>query len=258
MNTVRGLIRLGACLLVLMVGAPLVMGAALIPLRPRGAKLGNWIVVIGARLILRALAIRLVAKNQERLKQHRGFIFPNHHSALDVVILAAIHPIRFLSKAEIRPLPFIGWIAVAIETVFVQREDKQSRLEARNVLLDTPRYPPIALFPEGAIIPNGPLLSPFRYGAFAIAQQTQTPYIPGVFRYEQRELVHWGDESLLATLWRIASRPAGSLTVELLFLHPIHPRPDDDPELLALEAHGAILAVLQRDTVKQVVMEEGV
>jgi len=255
---IRALARMGLIALVFIIGTPLILLSSWLPLRPRQAKIGNWIVVVGARIILWALDIRLSIHNADRLKRHHGFIFPNHHSALDVIILAALIPIRFLSKAEIRSVPFIGWIAVAIDTVFVQREEKESRVEARNILLDTPRYPPIALFPEGAILVNSELLNPFRYGAFEIAQQSQTPYIPCVLRYEQRNLVHWGDESMVANVWRIAKRPDGRLTVEVVLLHVVHPRQDDEPHLLALETHGAMLAVLQRDEKMQVIMEEGI
>ena len=105
---------------------------------------------------------------------------------------------------------------------------------------------------------NDEWLNPFRYGAFEIAQQSQTPYIPCALRYEQRSLVHWGDESMVANIWRIARRPPGKLTVEVVLLHVVHPRQDDDPQLLALEAHGAMLAVLQQDEKQQVIMEEGI
>lgn len=254
----RALARAGLIVLVFLMGTPLVLVSSWLPLRPRQAKLGNWIVVIGARIILWALDVRLVVHNADRLKRHQGFIFPNHYSALDVIILAALTPVRFLSKAEIRTMPFIGWIAVAIDTVFVQREEKESRVQARNVLLDTPRYPPIALFPEGAILLNDEWLNPFRYGAFEIAQQSQTPYIPCALRYEQRQLVHWGDESMVSNIWRIARRPAGKLMVEVVLLHVVHPRQDDEPQLLALEAHGAMLAVLRQAEKQQVIMEEGI
>ena len=254
----RALARAGLIVLVFLTGTPLVLVSSWLPLRPRQAKLGNWIVVIGARIILWALDVRLVVHNADRLKRHQGFIFPNHYSALDVIILAALTPVRFLSKAEIRTMPFIGWIAVAIDTVFVQREEKESRVQARNVLLDTPRYPPIALFPEGAILLNDEWLNPFRYGAFEIAQQSQTPYIPCALRYEQRQLVHWGDESMVSNIWRIARRPAGKLMVEVVLLHVVHPRQDDEPQLLALEAHGAMLAVLRQAEKQQVIMEEGI
>lgn len=254
----RGLTRAGLILAVIWLGTPLVLLSAWLPLRPRQVKIGNWIVVIGARLILWSLDVQLIVHNAERLKRHQGFIFPNHHSALDALLLAALTPVRFLSKAEMRRVPFIGWIAIAIDTVFVQREEKESRLQARSELLDTPRYPPIALFPEGGILVTGELLNPFRYGAFEIAQQSQTPYIPCVLRYEQRDLVHWGDESMISNIWRIARRSTGRLTVEMVLLHVVHPHQDDDPQLLALEAHGAMLAVLQRDERRQVILEEGI
>ena len=254
----RGLARMALIALVFIIGTPLILVSSWLPLRSRQAKIGNWIVVLGARIILWALDVRMVIHNADRLKRHHGFVFPNHYSSLDVLILAALTPMRFLSKAEVRTVPFLGWVAVAIDTVFVQREEKESRLQVRTVLLDIPRYPPIALFPEGAILVNDEVLNPFRYGAFEIAQQSQTPYIPCALRYEQRKLVHWGDESMVANIWHIARRVPGPLMVEVVLLHVVHPTQDDDPQILALEAHGAMLAVLQQKEKQQIVIEEGI
>lgn len=93
--------------------------------------------------------IQIVCANPELFTQHQGFIFPNHISYLDIIVIVALTPSRFVAKAEVAKMPFIGWIAQQVQTVFVKRQDKRSRLQTREVLGTLTYYPPVVLFPEG-------------------------------------------------------------------------------------------------------------
>ncbi|WP_246262194.1 lysophospholipid acyltransferase family protein [Aromatoleum evansii] len=74
----------------------------------------------------------------------------NHISWLDIFVINAIAPSAFVSKAEVRAWPLIGWLAAKSETVFLRRG---SRGHAKIInaeigaLLDAGRN--VALFPEG-------------------------------------------------------------------------------------------------------------
>ncbi|NMG46042.1 1-acyl-sn-glycerol-3-phosphate acyltransferase [Aromatoleum toluvorans] len=74
----------------------------------------------------------------------------NHISWLDIFVINAIAPSAFISKAEVRTWPLIGWLAAKNETVFLRRG---SRGHAKIInaeigaLLDAGRN--VALFPEG-------------------------------------------------------------------------------------------------------------
>lgn len=74
----------------------------------------------------------------------------NHVSWLDIFVINAAWPAAFISKAEVRQWPLIGWLAAKNETVFLRRG---SRGHARIVngeiaaLLGQGRH--VALFPEG-------------------------------------------------------------------------------------------------------------
>ena len=244
MRYLLGVYRIIALVLVLGVSALLVLLSAVLPVRVRGARLSARIASWMCRTFLRILNVRVEVQEPERIIRHQGFLFPNHVSFIDPLALMALVPVRFLAKDAIRSWPLLGWIASAIDTVWVARGSKESRSQARTALLDVPRTPPIALFPEGGIHPTGLLLNPFRWGAFEIAVHSRMPYLTCAFVYEQRELVFWGDESLLAAIWRVASRRRGPLAVRLIPLRTVDPDPEDDPKLLAAEAHGAIESVL--------------
>lgn len=244
MNFLRGILRLSLCFLILFLGTLLILLLAPLPLTARGVRLSVWPMTWMARLCLWIFRVRVICTGCRRLRGHQGFVFPNHTSFVDVLLLLSVAPMRFLSKAELRGWPFIGWIAAAVGTVFVDRGDKRSREQARQALAGVALFPPVVLFPEGGIFPPANQLGPFRYGAFEIAAAAGAPYLPCVLTYDRLDVVFWGDESLLRTVWRLAARP-GPVMARLTPLHLIHPRPEDEPRRLALEAHGAMEAVLK-------------
>lgn len=243
METIRGLYRMSVTLLALLVSTLIILALSWLPLRVRGVRLAAWPAHGLARFLVRLYRVRLTCPDADRLRQHRGFIFPNHLSFFDIVLLASIWPVRFVSMAELRRWPLVGWIALAIDTVFVDRADKKSRQEARQRLAQAlSLYPPIVLFPEGGISNSG-ALQPFRYGAFEIAVQGSVPFLPCVFVYERWDVVGWTDEPLLTALWR-AARFGHPFNAQLRVLRAVRPLPTDSPQQLALETHGAMNAVL--------------
>lgn len=242
MRILRGTLRLIIFFILLIVVTLLVLITAWVPIRLKGARLSAWLLPPVCRLLLPLFNVQFTALEAERLTKHDGFIFPNHLSFLDIILLESIFPVRFLSKAEIANWPFIGWIARAVDTVFVNRENKESREQARDALAHLHTFPAVALFPEGGIYQPPTELKPFRFGAFEIAQAGCVPFIPAVFIYEPLDIVFWRDEPLLTAVWRFASRPE-PIKARLYLLRTIHPRPDDDPKQIALETHGAMAAV---------------
>lgn len=239
---IRGTVRLTIFFIMLLSTTLLVLATAWIPARVKGARLSAWLLPAVCRMLLRLFDVEFTVKEAERLTTHDGFIFPNHLSFLDIVLLESIFPIRFLSKAEIANWPFIGWIARAVDTVFVKREDKQSREKARDALAQLHTFPAVALFPEGGIFQPPTELKPFRYGAFKIAQKGGHSFIPAVFIYNPLDIVFWRDEPLFTAVWRFASRPE-PIKARLFLLRTVQPTADDDPRQLALETHGAMAAV---------------
>lgn len=242
MKILRGTFRIITFLLMLILTTGLVLATAWLPVRVRGVRLSAWLLVPICRLLLPLFNVEFIAREAQRITRHDGFIFPNHLSFLDVILLVSIFPVRFLSKAELANWPFIGWIARAVDTVFVNREDKDSREKARDALVHLHTFPPVVLFPEGGIFQPPDELKPFRYGAFEIAQAGGVPFIPAVFLYEPLDIVFWRDEHLLTAVWRFATRPE-PIKARLFLLRTVQPGPDDDPRQLALETHGAMSAV---------------
>lgn len=256
MHFIRGIYRLIVVILVLIFSTTAVLLTALIPKKIQGVRMSVWVSTRVSRILLKVLRVEIKYFNEDRLRHHEGFIFPNHVSFLDILMVSHLTPVRFLSKAALRYWPLIGWIASGIGTVFVNRTNKSSREGARKTLSKIHPYPPIVLFPEGGIFSPAAELNPFRYGAFEIAQAGQVPYLPCVFIYEPLDIAFWADEPILAALWRFATFK-GPVKAHMHLLRPVQPTADDDPHQLALETHGAMSAVLRYGGHESDVLQSG-
>lgn len=98
--------------------------------------------------LLRILGIRLQA---EGVAIEPGcMLVANHISWVDIFVINALAPSSFVSKAEVRNWPIIGWLAARNGTIFLRRG---SRGHAKIIndetaaLLDAGRN--VAIFPEG-------------------------------------------------------------------------------------------------------------
>lgn len=244
MTQIIGAFRFVIILLIALGGTVIVLLAALFPARIRGNRLSAWICTFLARCFTRVFNVHCTCREPQKLYRHQGFIFPNHVSYLDPILLFSVLPVRFLAAIEVKRRPLVGQLASAVGTVFVERENRTSRAAARNAIVGTLRqtpYPPLVLFPEGKLGP-GHRLIPFRFGAFQMATENHIAYLPCAIHYERKDVAVWhgaAGESMITALWRLATFP-GPLRAEIIPLDPVHPRPDDDPMLLARVAEYAI------------------
>lgn len=213
-----------------------------LPVKLRGVRLASWFFAWGVRIVMPALGLRFVCDGRQAIIQHRGLILSNHVSFFDTLVMSYLLPMRYVSKAEVRKWPFIGQIAAATGTMFVDRSDKSKRADVRQQViagLRQSQYPPIVVFPEGTRNPQDTLL-PFRYGVFEIAVETATPYLLCAIHYEDTESMTWQShkESLTTSIKRIVLRDTSR--VWLLPLKVVQPQPGDDPQRLAAEAREIV------------------
>lgn len=248
MAYLRAVIRVAYGVPVLIATSLVVVLLAWLPISVRGIRLSGWAFSLGVRLVMPALGLQFICTNCQTITSHRGFIFSNHVSFFDTLVMSYLLPVRFVSKAEVKKWPFIGWIAAATGTMFVQRDDKSQRASVREAVasnIRARRYPPMVVFPEGTRNPLDTLL-PFRYGVFEIAVETQVPYLLCAIHYEETESMTWHSrhESLATTIKRIILKDTSR--VWLIPLETIQPRPGDDPVTLAFEAREIVGAALTK------------
>ena len=244
-----GFLRVVVLIFVLVIGLLVTLLAGLLPGRMGGARPAGWVATGLARCFCTILNVRVRCSAPQSFRQHRGLIFPNHLTYLDIIALLSQHPVRFLSAAEVKNYPIIGWIAAAIGCLFVARDNQASREQARVEIAAQLRRnpePPLILFPEGRVGPGNALL-PFRHGAFELASENRIAYLPCALRYTPQAVARWhADESLVAAIWRLASFP-GPLRVDVILLPVVQPQPADAAEQLAAATQAHIANALGLD-----------
>jgi lyso-ornithine lipid O-acyltransferase len=172
----------------------------------------------------------------------------NHISWLDIPVVGAQGEIAFLSKAEVRDWPLIGWLADTAGTLFVERGAIRID-EIAGELRKIGRNQTLMLFPEGTTSDGSRVLR-FHPRLFALARETGLMIQPVALAYrgdadEMPDPVapFIGDDTLLAHLLRVIRHPG--LTAEVHFLPPMAIGEDNNTRrLLAERARGAIVEAL--------------
>jgi 1-acyl-sn-glycerol-3-phosphate acyltransferase len=171
--------------------------------RLRMQRVGRW----SARM-LRLLGIDVQASGTP----HAGplLIVANHVSWLDILAINAVQPARFVSKADVRHWPFLGWLVACGGTLFIERERKRDALRVVHQIAEALQGGEIvAVFPEGTTS-DGHGVLPFHANLLQAAIATEAPVQPVVLRYRDdtsavsAAAAYIGDTSLLQSLWWVA------------------------------------------------------
>ncbi len=104
----------------------------------------------------------------------------SHESAIDILALfvAIPHQLRFLAKKSLFYVPFLGWSMWLAGFVPVERESRQSGLEALEALEKRLRKGlSVLIFPEGTRSRDGKL-GKFKKAGFLLAIRTGIPIVP--------------------------------------------------------------------------------
>lgn len=171
--------------------------------RQRMQRVGWW----SAR-VLRLLGIALEASGTP----HAGpvLIVANHVSWLDILAINAVQPARFVSKADVRRWPLLGYLVACGGTLFIERERKRDALRVVHQVAEALKAREIvAVFPEGTTS-DGRAVLPFHANLLQAAIATESPVQPVVLRYRDAETAispaaaYIGDTSLVQSLWWVA------------------------------------------------------
>ena len=116
-----------------------------------------------------------------------ALIVANHVSWLDIFVINALHPCRFVAKAEIRAWPVLGWLAAAAGTVFIARGNRRElRHIFKGMVAALQAGERVALFPEGTTAPPGTVL-PFHANLFEAAIDAKVAVQPYALAYVDGE-----------------------------------------------------------------------
>lgn len=121
---------------------------------------------------------RLVGRSRLRWRGP-AVIVANHLSMLDILVLYGLfRPFKWVAKAELFKVPFVGWNMSLNDYVPVWRGDRESvRRMMAHCREHLARGTPVLLFPEGTRALDG-RLQRFKDGAFRLAFEAKVPVIP--------------------------------------------------------------------------------
>ena len=118
---------------------------------------------------------------QEHIQKGQSYVFvANHQSMFDVWLVYGWLPVIFkwLMKAELRKVPFVGTACKAAGHIFVNRRNAKAAMESlKNVESQLVDGVCTVIFPEGTRSLNGEV-GRFKRGAFQIAWDLGLPVIP--------------------------------------------------------------------------------
>ncbi|WP_088285426.1 1-acyl-sn-glycerol-3-phosphate acyltransferase [Ideonella sp. A 288] len=185
----------------------------------RHARIAWW-----AGKLLRLLGIRV--ESQGLYRPGASLLVSNHVSWLDILAIHAVCPqARFVSKADVKHWPLLGWLVASAGTLFIERERKRDALRVVHQMAEAlTAGHTVGVFPEGTT-GDGRALLPFHANLLQAAIATGTPVQPVCLHYREpghatSPTVGWvGDTTLVRSLWDIAG--AQGVVVRVVALPPV-------------------------------------
>ena len=108
----------------------------------------------------RLLGICGVSLEQQGAALEHALVVANHVSWLDIFVINALYPCRFVAKSEIRAWPVLGWLVAQAGTVFIARGSRRALRDTFKGIVDSlQRGERVAFFPEGTTATQGALLA---------------------------------------------------------------------------------------------------
>ncbi len=176
----------------------------------KSARIQAW-----AQSTLALLAIDLKVIGQPP-RQGPLLLVGNHVSWLDIVVLLASGPCRFVSKAEVGQWPVVGALTRAAGTLFITRSSRRDAMRVVTQMADhlhADSDAVLAIFPEGTTS-NGLQVLPFHANLFQAAISANAAVQPMALRFENAATgqhsqapCYIDDDTLLGSVWRTLTAP---------------------------------------------------
>ncbi len=159
--------------------------AILISLFDTSGNSSHFIARIWGRIQLGMTGTRVTISGLENIDPQQSYILTsNHQSFFDIFAFLGYLPVQFrwIAKAELFRLPFLGWAMTRIGYIPIERESpKKAYRSMLQAAEKVKKGVSVLIFPEGTRSPNGNL-QPFKKGVFLIALKSQAPILPIAIR----------------------------------------------------------------------------
>lgn len=144
------------------------------------------------RGFIRALGLKLIIHQKNTLSIPQQYILiSNHPSAVEDIAMPALYPVHSLAKIEVKTWFIVGRINKVAGTLYVDREDPDSRQKTvDNMLEAATEGKNIALYPEGGCTGRR-ITQEFKRGAFELSIRSGVPILPVLIYYQAQEDFEW-------------------------------------------------------------------
>ncbi len=160
-----------------------------------------------SRQMLTILGVELVVQGEP--PAHGPLLMvSNHISWLDILVLNAAHPSRFVSKADVKSWPLLGSLITGAGTLYIERESRRDAMRVVHHMADRLRAGDVlTVFPEGTT-GDGRTLLPFHANLLQAAITANAPVLPLALCFV--DSIHGGphdgplfigDTTLVASIW---------------------------------------------------------
>lgn len=188
------------------------------------------------------LGVKVKVYNKEKLPKEGGFLMAsNHLGYVELAAILQVAPMAFVGKEDIGKWPFIGAVARACGTVFVNREKGGMSDTYINKTAEVLENRINVWFSPEKTTTDGTWLRPFSSALFVAANRTKHPVVPVVFvikkingkavKKEQRCEVAWAltDEGENTPFFKhfIHFMTYRRVDVEMRIMDPVIPDYDD-------------------------------
>lgn len=160
-----------------------------------------------SRQMLSILGVKLVVQGTP--PSHGPLLMvANHISWLDILVMNAAHPSRFVSKSDVKSWPLLGSIITGAGTLYIERESRRDAMRVVHHMAERLRAGDIlTVFPEGTT-GDGRELLPFHANLLQAAITANAHVLPVALGFvdsvrggRHDAPVFIGDTTLVASIW---------------------------------------------------------
>lgn len=209
----------------------------------RFAAIKRW-----SRGILHIVRLRLTVRGSLPAGAVPTLIVSNHVSWLDMWVVNSVVPVRFVSKADVRRWPVLGFLVTRAGTIFIERSKRHDTARTNRTMVEALlRREHVAIFPEGTTT-DGTEVKPFHASLFQPALGAGARVVVLSLRYVNRDgstnlnASYAGERSLWQSVQLILAHR--SLRAELCFAGTIDVSGKTRRDI-AHEAEGITAAALR-------------
>lgn len=212
------------------------------PIVSAWARMGAWLA--GIRVLREGKPMR-----------HPGAIVANHGSWLDIFVVRAAAPIYFVSKAEVRNWPVIGWLATTTDTLFIERKRSAAGEHAAALLDRLGRGQKLCFFPEGTSS-DGLRVLPFKSTLFSVFMSDDVKEsmwvqpVTVIYRAPKGEPENfygwWGDMPFAGHVLQVFGRSTGGAAT-VVFHDPVRAADFADRKTLCRYSDEMVRSAMERE-----------